>query len=58
VERSAFARAELLENPLDAYLDRTLSVVLQNFRATVALAELQDIRIEPGPWTSGRLNLR
>lgn len=47
VERHAFARAGLLGNPSDGYFGRALSVVLRNFRATVALEESAELRIEP-----------
>ena len=42
----AFARAGLLGNPSDGYFGRTLSVVLRNYQATVALDELPQLRIE------------
>jgi glucuronokinase len=47
VECHAFARAGLLGNPSDGYFGRALSVVLRNFRATVALEESSGLRIEP-----------
>jgi glucuronokinase len=42
----AFARAGLLGNPSDGYFGRTLSVVLRNYQATVALKESPQLRIE------------
>jgi len=42
----AFARAGLLGNPSDGYFGRTLSVVLRNYQATVALNESPQLSIE------------
>ncbi len=42
----ASARAGLLGNPSDGYFGRTLSVVLRNYQATVALGESPQLRIE------------
>lgn len=51
VEGRAFARAGLLGNPSDGYFGRTLSVVLRDFEARVALEESSEIAVE-GPETS------
>ncbi len=45
VEGRAFARAGLLGNPSDGYLGRTLSVILRDFEARVALEESSEIVI-------------
>ncbi|MGD2216602.1 MAG: hypothetical protein PVJ64_07595 [Gemmatimonadales bacterium] len=48
IERTAFARVGLLGNPSDGYFGRTISFVLRNFAARVALTESTRLRIEPG----------
>jgi len=45
VEGRAFARAGLLGNPSDGYFGRTLSAILGNFEARVALEESSEIVI-------------
>ncbi len=47
IERSAFARAGLVGNPSDGYFGRTVSVVVRNFAARVALEQSSALRIEP-----------
>jgi len=49
VQGQAFARAGILGNPSDGYFGRTLSVILEDFQATVTLEESTDLRIEPDP---------
>ena len=52
VERHSYARAGLLGNPSDGYFGRALSVALSNFRATVALEESAELRIQSSAFQS------
>jgi len=47
IKTQAFARAGLLGNPSDGYYGKTISIIVKNFGATVAIYESPDLKIEP-----------
>ncbi|MBN1866384.1 GHMP kinase [Candidatus Sumerlaeota bacterium] len=47
VKKTAYARAALVGNPSDGYFGKTISVILKNFRAEVAIFESPELKIEP-----------
>ncbi len=46
---SAYARAGLIGNPSDGYFGKTISLMVRNFRAHVAIYETPRLAIYPGP---------
>ena len=46
-KKTAYARAALIGNPSDGYYGKTISVILKNFRAEVAVFESPELKIEP-----------
>ena len=47
IRKQAFARAGLMGNPSDGYFGKTLSLILRDFRAEVALYEWDRVEIVP-----------
>lgn len=52
----AYARAGLVGNPSDGYYGKTISCLVRNFKATVALWESPHFEIVPAPGDLGRFN--
>jgi glucuronokinase len=46
IETRAYARAGLLGNPSDGYFGKTISIIVQNFGASVSLYETPELSIE------------
>ena len=49
IRKQAFARAGLIGNPSDGYFGKTISIIIRNYSATVALEETPQLSIVPNP---------
>jgi glucuronokinase len=53
IRRTAYARAGLAGNPSDGYHGRTLSTVIQNYRATATVSPAEALRVDAGAQEEG-----